>query len=179
MKKTVWVFGSISGLIFVLWMATIYTACYNNPNMEASMWMGYGCMIVAFAFVFVGVKNFRDKYNGGTITFGKAFKVGLYIALIGSSAYVAAWLVDFYVFMPDFMDKYMAHELLRAKNHGATLAELNKQKEQMQTMANLYKTPVGVILLTYLEVLPVGLIMTLIAALILKRKPEENITAAV
>jgi len=177
MKKTVWVFGSIAGLIFVLWMATIYTACYNSSSMEANMWMGYGCMVVAFSFVFVGIKNFRDKYNGGAITFGKAFKVGLYIALIGSSAYVLAWLVDFYVFMPDFMDKYVAHELLRAKNHGATIAQLNEKKAQMQTYVNLYKTPFGVIAATYLEVLPVGLVIDLIAALILKPKPQQVVPA--
>lgn len=177
MKKTVWVFGSIAGLIFIIWMATIYTACYNSSSMEANMWMGYGCMVVAFSFIFVGIKNFRDKYNNGAITFGKAFRVGLYIALIGSSAYVLAWLVDFYVFMPDFMDKYVAHELLRLRNHGATMAQIAEKKAQMQTYASMYKSPLGVIALTYLEVLPVGLVINLIAALILMRKPQQAVAA--
>jgi hypothetical protein len=94
--------------------------------------------------------------------------------------YVLAWLVDFYCFMPDFMDKYVAHVLAQAKEHGATVAEIAKKKADMAGYIQMYKSPFGVIVLTYLEVLPVGLIIALIAALILKRKPgaEQGMSAA-
>ena len=174
MKKIVFVFGSIAGLIFIVWMVFIYTTCYNKPETEANMWLGYGSMIVAFSFVFVGIKSFRDKYHDGQISFWKAFQVGLYITLIASTIYVLAWLVDYYVFMPDFMDKYVAHTLAQAKSHGASAAELDKQKESMANYAQMYKSPFGVIVLTYLEVLPVGLVITLIAALILKRSNTKQ-----
>ncbi|WP_448702683.1 DUF4199 domain-containing protein [Mucilaginibacter sp. AW1-3] len=177
MKKIVLVFGSISALILILWIAILATLCYKNHNFEGNMWMGYGSMLVAFSFIFVGIKNYRDNYSNGFVTFGKAFQIGLYIALIASTGYVLAWLVDFYAFMPDFMDKYVAHQLAYAKSHGATAAEIAAKKEQMAGYANLYKTPIGVIALTYLEVLPVGLIIALIAALILKRKPQQIMTA--
>jgi len=171
MKKNVLVFGSISSAILVIWIAFIALMCYNHPNFEGNMWLGYGSMIVAFSFIFVAIKNYRDKYNNGFVTFGKAFQIGLYIALIASTMYVLAWLVDFYCFMPDFMDKYVAHVLAQAKEHGATVAEIAKQKADMAGYIQMYKSPFGVIVLTYLEVLPIGLIITLIAALILKRKP--------
>jgi Protein of unknown function (DUF4199) len=174
MKKIVFVFGSIAGLIFMVWMVFIYTACYNHPETEANMWLGYGSMIVAFSFIFVGIKSFRDKQNNGYISFGKAFQIGLYITLIASTIYVLAWLVDYYVFMPDFMDKYVAHTLAQAKSHGASLAELNKQNASMATYVQMYKNPFGVIVLTYMEVLPVGLVITLIAALILKRSNKQE-----
>jgi len=171
MKKNVLVFGSISSAILVIWIAFIALMCYNHPNFEGNMWLGYGSMIVAFSFIFVAIKNYRDKYNNGFVTFGKAFQIGLYIALIASTMYVLAWLVDFYCFMPDFMDKYVAHVLAQAKEHGATVAEIAKQKADMAGYIQMYKSPFGVIVLTYLEVLPVGLIIALIAALILRRKP--------
>ncbi|WCT10531.1 DUF4199 domain-containing protein [Mucilaginibacter jinjuensis] len=174
MKKIVFVFGSIAGLIFIVWMAFIYTACYDHPDTQANMWLGYGSMIVAFSFVFVGIKSYRDKYNNGHIAFWKAFQVGLYITLIASTIYVLAWLVDYYVFMPDFMDKYVAHTLAQAKSHGASAAELDKQRASMASYIQMYKSPFGVIVLTYLEVLPVGLVITLIAALILKRSNKQQ-----
>ena len=172
MIKNVFIFGGIAGFVFIIWMTFLYTACYNNPNYEGSLWLGYGSMIVAFAFIFVGIKNYRDKYSNGVITFGKAFIIGLYIALIGSTVYVGAWLVDFYCFMPDFMDKYVAHTLSQAKAHGASTAEIAKQKASMASYIEMYKSPFGVIILTYIEVLPVGLIIALIAALILRKKPS-------
>jgi len=175
MKKNVLVFGAIAGIITAGWMMVAVVGHYNNPNFEGSMWMGYASMIVAFSFIFVAVKNFRDKYNNGTISFGKALKMGLYIVLIGSTIYVLTWLVAYYCFMPDFMDKYVAHVIDKAKAGGASQAEIARQKEQMAVYANMYKNPLGVIVLTYIEILPVGLVIALIAALILKRKPATEV----
>ncbi|HKZ36681.1 MAG TPA: DUF4199 domain-containing protein, partial [Chryseolinea sp.] len=106
MKKNVWVFGIITGLIISSFMLYAAMECYTNPDMETNDVVGYAGMIAVFSLIFVGVKNYRDKYNGGVITFGKAFKTGLYITLIASSMYVLVWLIDYYVFIPDFLDKY-------------------------------------------------------------------------
>jgi hypothetical protein len=179
MKKNVLVFGSIAGLIVALCMVISMAIYYKNPSLEGNMWIGYGSMIVAFSLIFVAIKNFRDKYNNGAISFGKAFRIGLYIALIGSSFYVLAWLIEYYIFMPDFMDKYVAHAIAKAKASGASQAEMARQKEQMAGYASMYKSPLGVIAFTYAEILPVGLVIALIAALILKRKPGTGQTIQV
>ena len=86
--------------------------------------------------------------------------------------YVASWLVDFYCFNPDFIEKYAAHMLKSAKEAGTSAAEMAKQVAEMDKYKEMYKNPVFVVLLTYAEVLPVGLFISLISALILKRKPE-------
>ena len=177
MKKNVLVFGSISGLIITALMIVSTSMCYNNPNFEGSMIIGYASMLIAFSFIFVGIKNYRDKYNEGLITFGKAFKIGLFIALISSTFYVVTWLIEFYAFMPDFIEKYSEHVLTQAKNAGASAEELAKQTEEMSGYVKMYKTPIGVILLTYMEVLPLGVVVALIAAAILKRKQKPGVTA--
>ena len=145
MKKNVLVFGSMAGLILLIVLVTSTMLCYNKEYFSGNMWLGYGSMLVAFAFIFVGIKNVRDKYNGGYISFGKAFKVGLYIALIASSVYVVTWLVEYYVFIPDFMDKYIAHVLRQAQSGGASQAEINSKASEMASMKEMYKNPIMII----------------------------------
>src|SRR5690606_33371783 len=107
---------------------------------------------------------------GGVISFGKAFKIGALIMLIASSFYVITWLIDYYVFMPDFAETYAAHTLESLKSSGASQAEIDAQSKEMASFVKMYKNPLFVILMTYMEILPVGLLITLISALILKRK---------
>jgi len=170
MKKTVWVCGLIAGLLVTTMMVYSTLRCRNDPDFQGNMVMGYAAMVLAFSLVFVGIKNYRDKYAGGVLTFGKAFKIGLYITLIASTLYVLVWLVDFYLFIPDFMDKYAAHVIKEKQASGASIQEIQQQTAQMNSMKEMYRNPIFVVLLTYAEILPVGLVITLISALILKRK---------
>ncbi|MCD6067755.1 MAG: hypothetical protein K0S33_2581 [Bacteroidetes bacterium] len=178
MKKKVLVFGSISGLIVTAFMVISTIVFMKNSNFEGSMVLGYASMLLAFSFIFVGIKQVRDKDNGGLITFGKAFKVGLFIALISSTFYVVTWLIEYYCFFPDFMDTYADHMIKQAEKSGATAAELNAQIKEMEGYKEMYKNPFWVIVMTYLEVLPIGLLATLVCALILKRKTPKQTPAA-
>jgi hypothetical protein len=69
------------------------------------MLIGYASMLIAFSLVFVGIRNYRDKFNEGVISFGKAFKIGIMIVLIASTMYVVAWLIDYFFFIPDFFNR--------------------------------------------------------------------------
>ncbi|MEE1944120.1 DUF4199 domain-containing protein [Pedobacter sp. KR3-3] len=170
MKKNILVFGLLSGLIVSVAMSVSMVLCYNKNSYSGNMVLGYTMMLLAFVFVFVGIKNYRDKFNGGLISFGNAFKIGGLIALIASTMYVIAWLIVYYNFIPDFMEKYSAHVINQAKEAKVSQAELNKQIAQMNSFKEIYKSPLGIILMTYLEILPLGLIVALISSLILKRK---------
>ena len=174
MRKNVIIFGLIAGLIVTSMMVFSAAECYKNEDYQGSMLIGYAGMLLAFSFVFVGIKNFRDKYNQGFISFGMAFKTGLYISLIASTLYVVVWLVDFYVFIPDFMDKYSAHVIKEVKASGASPIELDKEIKRMAEFKEWYKNPIFVVLITYSEVFPIGLVLSLISALILKRKPKNT-----
>jgi hypothetical protein len=178
MKKLVLVYGIISGLIVAGMMAFSTGYFCAKGDFEGGMIYGYSAMIIAFAMIFVGVKSFRDKHNGGTINFGKAFKIGLFISLIASTIYVISWLITYYCFMPDFMDKYVAVMLSKAQSSGISADELAKKTADMAKMKEWYKNPLFVILMTYVEILPVGIVVTLISALILKRNTPKQIQAA-
>ncbi|MES2266023.1 MAG: DUF4199 domain-containing protein [Bacteroidota bacterium] len=170
MKNIVIKYGLISGLIASVWMAVTMGLCHNSGSYEGNMLLGFSSMIIAFSLMFPAVKSYRDKYNGGVISFGKAFQIAFLIALIGSSMYVVTWVVDYYFFMPDFMEKLSAQMINKAQQSGKSAAEIAGKIEQVNSMKNVYSSIFGVIFYTYMEILPVGIIVALITALILKRK---------
>ncbi|MGZ3810464.1 MAG: DUF4199 domain-containing protein [Mucilaginibacter sp.] len=174
MKKIIIICGLIAGLIVTSWMLVSISGCYSNPDFEGNMLLGYTTMLVAFSLVFVGIKNYRDKHNSGAISFGKALKIGLLITLIASTIYVIVWQIDYYFFIPDFYEKYSAHIIHKMQADGATQAAIQKQISDNQSFSKLYRNPLFNAMVTYAEILPVGLIVSLLAALILKRKPGAD-----
>jgi Protein of unknown function (DUF4199) len=177
MRKNIIIYGLIAGIVVSILMlsTTNYLShCEGNVDYGTSMLIGYASMLIAFSLVFVGIRNYRDKYNGGVISFGKAFKIGIMIVLIASTIYVLAWLIDYFFFVPDFLEKYSAQMLEKLRASGATQIEINKQTTEMASMGRMYKNPFFNAMMTYVEILPVGLIVTLISSLILKRKAAKN-----
>ena len=173
MKKIVWTYGLIAGAIVSALMGASVAYCTSNPNFKHSYAIGYATMLLAFTMIFMGIKTYRDKYNGGVVSFGKAFRVGLYIALISSTIYVAAWAIEYNLLYPDFMQKYSATVVNDLKAAGTTQATIDTKVKEMAKMAEWYKNPVFFVLLTYAEILPLGLVVSLICALILKRKQKQ------
>lgn len=175
MKRTVIIYGLIAGAVVSAFMATSMLSMANNEAMEfgaGSMVIGYLGMLISFTFIFVAVKNYRDKQNNGIISFGKAFMIGLLIALIASTLYVITWAIVYKYFLPNFMDRYTAamiqeaHASLSGAALESKIAEINQAKE-------MYASPFGFTLFTYAEILPVGVLVSIIAALVLKRKKRS------
>src|SRR5215210_8859754 len=99
MQKNILVYGLIAGLlvsIFMLSSVNYLSHCEGNVDYDTSMLIGYASMLISFSLVFVGIRNYRDKYNGGVISFGKAFKIGIIIVLIASTMYVITWLIYYF-----------------------------------------------------------------------------------
>ena len=178
MKRNVWIYGLILGAILAINMVLMVNLMYRNPDFKGNEILGYAAMVVVFSLTFFGIRNYRNKQLDGVISFGKAFKMGALIALVGSTIYVAVWLFYYYLFVPDFIDVYSSHVLDTASNEGATATELSTKSEQMEQFKKMYNNPLFVILITYSEVLPVGLIVALISALILKRKNTATISTS-
>ena len=176
MKRTVLVFGLISGVIISAFMATsmaIVGCTGGTPYGTMSMVIGYTAMLIAFSFIFVGIKSYRDKHLGGTMTFGQGIQTGLLIATIAATMYVITWTIEYHFFLPDFMDIYSQHMITEAQNSGMGATEIAAEVKQMDDMKEMYKNPFWFILFTYMEILPIGIIVALISAAILKKKPKE------
>ena len=95
MKRIILTFGLISGAILSALMLITFPF-HEELGTDFSMVMGYATMVAAFLLVFFGVRRYRDTVGGGAIGFGKAFQVGILIALISSACYVATWEVMYF-----------------------------------------------------------------------------------
>jgi hypothetical protein len=175
MKKHILLFGAISGVIVSTFMAISMAVMASGSSEKeggiGSMIIGYSSMVVAFSLIFVGIKNYRDKQNGRSITFGKGFLLGFMISLIASTLYVITWGVEFHFFMPDFMDRYSAMLVKQLHESGMSGEALDKALKSIESANHNYNNnPFFFAIYTYMEILPVGILITLISALILRRK---------
>lgn len=165
MRKTILIFGLIIGVLLCINMVYMVNECYNNPNFESNDVAGYAIMIGILSLIFFGIRSYRNNLVGETFTFWNAFKIGLGIALTGATLYVVVWLFYYYFYVPDFLDKFIAHVLKETPP-----ANLDAKTKEMDGFREMYKNPLMVVLITYAEVLPLGLSVALLSALILKRK---------
>ena len=174
MKRTVLTFGLISGALLSA-MMLVMMLFIDQIGMDHGMVIGYTTMVLAFLLVFFGIRSYRDTVGGGQISFARAVGVGVLITVIASVCYVITWEIIYFNFLPDFGDKYAAHAIESVRASGKPPAEIEREIEQMRSMMDLFKNNILFnIAIAFLEPLPVGLVMTLISALVLrKRAPAE------
>lgn len=170
MKKTVLTFGLISGGILTAMMVIPPLISKDIAWSGAGEIIGYATMVLAGIMVFMGVKSYRDNYNESVITFGKAFKVALLITLVSTIIYVLVWQILSETIYSDFMERYSAAMVKKAQESGLTPEQLAAKKAEMEQMAEMYKNPLFRIAITFIEPLPVGILMSLVAAFVFKKK---------
>jgi hypothetical protein len=171
MRKTILIFGLISGGISSLMMvATVPFA--DRIGFDKGAVIGYTGIVLSFLLVFFGIRSYRDNVGNGQITFSKAFAVGISITVISCLCYVVTWEILYFNFLPDFMDKYSAHIVEKAKASGASAAAIQAQVEQVKKYKEMYDNPLINAAMTFIEPFPIGLVITLISAAVLRRKPQ-------
>jgi len=173
MKKIVLTFGFIAGAIVSSFMvlALVFKDAIGFDRGEI---VGYTSMVVAFLFIYFGVRAYRDNVAGGTVKFGRAVAVGSLIAVLASLCYVATWEVIYYKFAPDYLEKYREHAISKARAEGASEAAIAEQTAKLDRLAELYKNPVLNAAFTFLEPLPVALVVVLVSAGVLSRRKSDQ-----
>jgi hypothetical protein len=169
MKKTVLTFGLIAGLIIsVLMDGSLLLA--DKIGSGHSMAIGYTIMVASFLLIYFGVRSYRDNDLAGEISFGRAFACGILIALVTTICYVAMWEVLYFNFIPHFMDGYFAAQIHHVQASGLDPATIAAKVAAIQRSAQLYQNPFVNMAYTFIEPFPVGLIITLVSAAVLRRK---------
>jgi hypothetical protein len=169
MKKTVLTFGLISGLIMSLLMGGALLLA-EKIGSGHSLVLGYTVMVASFLLIYFGIRSYRDNNLDGQISFGRALACGILITLISSVCYVLMWELIYFNFMPHFMDSYFAAQIHKAQSAGLDPAATAARVAAIQHSQQLYENPLVNMAYTLMEPLPVGLLITLISAALLRRK---------
>jgi hypothetical protein len=178
MKKIALTFGLISGAVITgVMLISIGMMEGEQINLDSGEWMGYLTMIVAFSTIFIGIKVHRDKQLNGAISFGKALQLGIYITLVASAIYIAGWMSYSSATGDAFMEQYVAANIEQLQNSGQTQEKIDEQIDELVKFVDLYNNNVFVKAgMTFLEIFPVGLLISLISAAILKRNSSVPTT---
>jgi len=169
MKKTVLTFGLISGFVISALMG-LSLLLADKIGSGHSMALGYTIMVASFLLIYFGIRSYRDNTLAGRISFGRAFACGILITLITTVCYVAMWEFLYFNFMPHFMDNYFAAQIHKVQSSGLDPAATAAKVAAIQHSQQLYQNPFVNMAYTFMEPLPVGLVITLISAAILRRK---------
>ncbi len=167
MKRTILTYGLISGALILLGiLATIIFK--PTGHQHGSVWLGYLIMLVGLSSILMAVKSHRDKALGGVIKFWPALLVGLGVAVVATLAYAAVWEVYLACTHYRFMDEYTASILARKRADGVSGAAYAHLVAQMDQMKANYANPIYRLLETMSEIFPVGLLVALVSAALLR-----------
>lgn len=165
--KYTFVYGGIAGAIAIALISAMI-GLHLTAHDSAAMWVSYLIMLIALSLIFVGVKRYRDVECGGVIRFGRAFLLGLGIAAVAGLIYAAGWEVFTAASGYDFMAEYSASILERMRADGATAAAIEAQAAELRGFAESYRNPLFRVPMVFLEIFPVGLLVALVSAGLLR-----------
>jgi hypothetical protein len=173
MKRTVITFGLLSGALAISLMI-LAMLFQNRIGFDYGFLIGYTVLILTCLLVFPGIRSYRENVGGGAISFGRAFAVGILISLIASVCYVVVWEIVYFNFMPDFCDRYAAYMIEKVKASGAGPQVIEAQMQKMREMKAILNNPLKNAAFSFLEPFPIGLLVTLISAAILRKKRSDD-----
>ena len=171
MKKPIIIYGVIAGAI-VSAMMLITMPMYNSGTLDHSNGelTGYTTMVIALSMIFFAIKSCRDNQSGGTITFWKGVQIGMLVTLIAALMYAITWEYLYADFGDEHMTKMKEHYMNDIKTSGKSAVEIQEASDDILGIMQLYKNPLIRFLMTIMEILPVGIIITVLASALLRKK---------
>jgi len=168
MGRIVLVYGALAGTATILSMITGFEMS-DGKGASTSMAVGYLIMLVASSFIFVGIKRYRDIEQGGVIRFWKALGIGVMVAFVAAVCYVAIWEVYLALTNFEFIENYLAGSLEAQIAEGLAGEELQAQIAKNEEFKEFYFNPFLRVPITMTEILPIGLLVALISAALLRK----------
>lgn len=170
MLRIILSYGLIAGLIVGIPMFVLGIAMQGSPPPSWGMLFGYTTMLIALATVFIAVKRRRDHDLGGVIGFWPAFALGLGISFVASIVYVLAWEAVVAMTQMDFADEYAKMLIEQRKAEGVSGEALAKFTAEMDAFRKDYANPLFRLPMTFSEIFPVGLLVSLVSAGLLRNR---------
>jgi Protein of unknown function (DUF4199) len=161
-------YGVIAGLIIGIPMTWRMLSAKPGEVPVVGMLLTYLVMLVALTAVFLGIKAYRDKVLGGVIRFLPALGIGLGISAVASLVYVIAWEISSAYSTFDFVAFYKAYMIDSVKARNPSPEVLDKAIADAEAFARMYANPLYRMPMTFIEMFPVGVLISLISAAVLR-----------
>jgi hypothetical protein len=173
MKKTALTYGLLSGAVAIAMMAI--TVPFIEPSSKGTAdVLGYSSILLSALLVFFGIRSYRENAGEGRMTFGRGLAAGLLITLISTACYAAAFEVMYFNVVPDFGDKFSACMVEHVRASGGTPQDIERVANQARMLKQLYDNPATNAALTFATSFPIGLVVSLLSAAILKTRHGRN-----
>ena len=169
MFRTILKYGLMAGLVVGTALVGVSVAYGGQPPPDWGMAAGFASMLLALSAVFVGVKQHRDTARGGVIRFWPAFGLGLGISAVAGLVYVAAWELCLVLADRDFAAFFANSMVEGARSKGVDGARLEQVIAEAQAFEAMYRNPLVRMPMTFVEIFPVGVLVSLVSALALRR----------
>jgi hypothetical protein len=168
MLKIIIAYGIVAGLIVGVPLTVLTLSMSGDHMMKWGMLVGYASMLLAFTTIFLAIKAQRDGPGGGVIRFWPAFGIGLGIAFVASLVYVAAWEIGSGLSGGDFAAVYSHAMIEKQRAAGVTGEALARYTAEMAAFRKSYANPLFRLPMTFIEIFPVGVLVSLVAAALLR-----------
>jgi hypothetical protein len=174
MRSIVLRYGLIAGGIII--GASIIALIINGKEMDLDTGavIGWTSMLLALTFVYIGVRSYRLQLPDQSITFGKAFLTGFLISLVATAFWAGGWEVYMATSDGNFYQHYADHKIASLQASGATEAEIEEARTDSQNIVDMAKNPFLRVAMSSMEILPVGLLISLISGLIESRRKAKT-----
>ena len=169
------IYGGIAGAIAIAIISA--TLVLDLPSHATSVFVGYLVMLAALSLIFVGVKRYRDVECGGVIGIGRAFGLGVGMAVVAGVAYALGWELFIAVSGFDFMTGYTNDVIAGLRDDGASQVAIDAKVAELAKMRAMYDNPLMRVPMIFAEIAPVGLLVALVSAALLrnpKMLPARN-----
>ena len=152
MRKIIIKFGTY-GFIFTLIVFLLALSLGQGLDFSTQEAIGYITMVASLLFIFFGIKYYRDKIGQGRISFRRGVFMGLSIsALTGLGIALADYIYLSWI-NPDFFEEYTT--VMRNEGYRGEIPDYGNGIMAVEM---------------FLTVMIIGLIISLISALILQKK---------
>ena len=174
MKKIIKKYVTISAVICAA-MFGLTALFWDKLGFDYSMLLGYATMILSLGVIFFAVQSYKNSVGKGYISFKQAFKIGLVITLISSAIYCLCWMVIYYNTEPNIMEEYGRYMVEQMKAAGKPAEYIAAKQAENAKFMKLYENPItNFFLVFFVEPFPIGIIISLIAALLLRSKDKPK-----
>ncbi|MHA3786710.1 DUF4199 domain-containing protein [Flavobacterium hauense] len=162
-------YGIIFGLIMIIELVTMF---FLKPDPIESGWVGtlvniLNFLVFPFIFITLACNNYKNKINGGYISFGQCLKTGVAVCVVAAALYAVFYFI-FNMIFPEFISDSI-EQMKRVsihKNPNMTAAEMEMMLAVVEkTMSPYVAGPVTIVMYAF-----VGLVESLIVGAFVKKE---------